>query len=152
MFIRLPERRDLPAIAGILDDTQLFPGDLLAAQIEPFFTNPNHPDRWFVACTESDQVTGFGFYRPEPLTGGTWNLIAIAVHSRFQRMGSGAQMLSYVEQALHGQRLLIIETSSLNEYDKTRQFYRQCGYRLVATIPEYWGPGDDKIIFSKALQ
>ena len=50
-----------------------------------------------------------------------------------------------------GERLLLVETSGLGSFDLTRQFYRKNGYDEEARIRDYYGPGDDKVIFRKAL-
>ena len=47
--------------------------------------------------------------------------------------------------------MLLIETSSQETYGGTIQFYERTGYELVGKIPEYYKPGDDKLIFAKTL-
>ncbi len=47
--------------------------------------------------------------------------------------------------------MLLIETSSQETYGGTIQFYERSGYELVGKIPEYYKPGDDKLIFAKRL-
>jgi ribosomal protein S18 acetylase RimI-like enzyme len=134
-----------------LTDTNLFPPEMLGELIEPYFSIPDHPQRWFVCEDDGDDVVGFGFYAPEPLADGTWNLIALGVRNDNQGQGVGATMLEYVEKSLRGERVLIIETSGLPEYEATRHFYRKSGYNLEATIRDYWAGGDDKVIFWKSL-
>jgi ribosomal protein S18 acetylase RimI-like enzyme len=55
------------------------------------------------------------------------------------------------EIARRGGKLLLIETSSQETYGGTIQFYERTGYALVGKIPEYYKPGDDKLIFAKRL-
>ena len=50
-----------------------------------------------------------------------------------------------------GGRLLLIETSSQESYGSTIRFYERAGYELVARIPGYYRPGDDKLVFAKSL-
>ena len=50
-----------------------------------------------------------------------------------------------------GERVLLIETSGLGSFERTRDFYRTQGYDDEARIREFYGAGDDKIIFRKAL-
>ena len=96
-------------------------------------------------------IVGFGYCRAEPFTEGTWNLLAIGVRAAEQGKGFGAKLIRYIEQALSNERLLMVETSGLDDFDKTRSFYIKCGYDLVATIPEYWAENDHKVIFCKKL-
>lgn len=97
---------------------------------------------------------GVAYFAPERLTDGTWNLYMIAVRPDLQGRGRGASLLTHVERALaaRGARVLIVDTSGLPEYERTRAFYRKCGYDEEARVRDFWKAGDDKIIFRKALQ
>ena len=151
MNIRFPKQSDLPSIALVLDETELFPKEMLEEMITPFFDDPHQQDQWFVCEDEEQRVVGFAYCRPEPLTVGTWNLLAIGVRPQYQGRKFGAALMQHIEQALAAERLLIVETSSLDSFARTRAFYTRCGYDLVATIPDYWDAGDGKVIFSKHL-
>jgi ribosomal protein S18 acetylase RimI-like enzyme len=70
-----------------------------------------------------------------------------------QGHGVGTELLTAVEQQLaqeHG-RLLVVETSSRADYAATRAFYERRGYARAATIPGYYAPGDDLVIYLKDL-
>ncbi|WP_165236042.1 hypothetical protein [Aquisphaera insulae] len=47
--------------------------------------------------------------------------------------------------------MLLIETASVPELEKTRQFYRQLGYVEVARVPDYYADGVGKVTFTKLL-
>ncbi|MGV2830190.1 GNAT family N-acetyltransferase [Myxosarcina sp. GI1(2024)] len=98
-------------------------------------------------------LVGVAYYAPEQYADGTWNLYFIAVHPSRQGEGIGKKILFYVEQTLaeRGERLLLIETSGLPNFERTRAFYRTNGYDEEARIREFYKAGDDKIIFGKAL-
>ena len=87
------------------------------------------------------------------MTGGTWNLLLIAVLKAHQGIGIGGELMTHVESVLSKQdvRILLVETSGLPEYRLTREFYPKCGYTQVAVIPEYYDEGDDKVVFLKSL-
>jgi ribosomal protein S18 acetylase RimI-like enzyme len=61
--------------------------------------------------------------------------------------------MRHMENALraNGQRLLLVETSGLPIYERTRAFYAKCGYEEEARIRDFYTAGDDKIVFRKAL-
>ncbi|MGB5636047.1 MAG: GNAT family N-acetyltransferase [Waterburya sp.] len=87
------------------------------------------------------------------MTEGTWNLYLIAVHPDYQGKGYGSSLLRYIEQMLaaRGERLLLVETSSLARFEPTRGFYQKCGYEKEAQIREFYQAGEDKIVFRKSL-
>lgn len=151
MNIRSPLKSDLSDLTRVLNDTDLFPAEMLEEMIAPFFNEPNSSDRWLVCELENSEVIGFCYFRPEPLTDGTWNLLAIGFLKGHQGHGYGATLVAEVEQILAAERVLIVETSGLEDFEATRTFYEQCGYDQEAVIRDYWAAGDDKIIFRKAL-
>lgn len=87
------------------------------------------------------------------MTDRTWNLQLIAIHPNHQGQGRGAKLLGYVEQALmmHGGRMLLVETSGLPDFERTRRFYVKCGYEEEARIRDFYATGDDKVVFRKVL-
>ncbi len=70
-----------------------------------------------------------------------------------QRNGIGTLLLEYVERQVKklGARILLIETSGLSSFEKSRNFYLKSGYEKEATIREFYKEGDDKVIFRKKL-
>lgn len=149
MTIRKPTMSDLPAIEKILLDTDLFPSEALSEMIKPFF-EANTEHQWWV-LEEAQGVLGFSYARAEELAEGTWNLLAIGFRAEHQGKGLGSQLLSHAEHSLRGERILIIDTSGLPEFEATRRFYAQRGYTFEATIRDYWADGDDKVTFWKSL-
>jgi ribosomal protein S18 acetylase RimI-like enzyme len=99
-------------------------------------------------------IMGYACYGPTPLTDGTYDLYWIAVHSEAQGRGVGRELIGYVENDIRsrGGRLLLIETSSREEYDATIGFYKRTNYELAARIKNYYTIGDDKLVFSKDLK
>jgi ribosomal protein S18 acetylase RimI-like enzyme len=50
-----------------------------------------------------------------------------------------------------GGRVLLVETSGLEKFARTRAFYRFIGYDEEARIREFYAAGEDKVVFRKAL-
>ncbi len=50
-----------------------------------------------------------------------------------------------------GGRMLLVETSGLPDFERTRAFYRKCGYEEEARIRDFYAAGDDKVVFRKVL-
>lgn len=144
-------REDLPRIVPILDATGLFPAELLPDMAEPYLSG-TQPHIWLVADTGT-VLHGFAYCEPERITDGTYNLLAIAVNPGRQGAGVGRALVAAVEQAvrdLNG-RVLLVETSSLSEFERTRRFYDQLAFSREAVIRDFYSEGDDKVVFWKKL-
>ncbi len=110
-------------------------------------------DYQFVGAFADDQLIGYACWGPTPGTEATYDLYWIVVDRERQRTGIGSQLLGAVEQRLttHDARLIVVETSSRDDYQPTRAFYEARGYTRAATIPGYYAPGDDLVVFTKDL-
>ena len=99
-------------------------------------------------------IEGYACYGPTPLTEGVFDLYWIAVHPGAQGHGIGRRLVEYVEDDIRsrGGRMLLIETSSRDEYGPTIAFYERTNYDLTARIKNFYRVGDDKLIFSKELK
>jgi ribosomal protein S18 acetylase RimI-like enzyme len=45
--------------------------------------------------------------------------------------------------------LLVVETSSREDYAPTRHFYESHGYDRAARLADYYAPGDDRVLYTK---
>ncbi len=90
---------------------------------------------------------------PYSLTDGTFDLYWIAVDPAWAGQGVGTLLLRRVESMLKEDngRLIVIETSSSQQYALTRQFYEKNGYVLAETIKNFYRPGEDRVTFVKYL-
>ena len=102
---------------------------------------------------ECGKVAGYACYGPVPATETTYDLYWIAVRPSCQRTGLGMQLLKHAEAAISaaGGRDVYIETSSRALYRPTQGFYGKAGYRLAAEFPDFYAPGDGKLVFVKRL-
>ena len=102
---------------------------------------------------DGSEVLGYVSFGPTPLTESTYDLYWIAVDKSKHRGGVGKRLMKFTEEETlrRGGKMLLIETSSQETYGGTIQFYERAGYELVGKIPEYYKPGDDKLVFAKKL-
>jgi ribosomal protein S18 acetylase RimI-like enzyme len=114
--------------------------------------------RWLVATSskEANQIAAGAYYAPEPFSDRMWNLYFIATAPDQHGSGVGSALIEHIERELRevGEsvaRTLIVETSSLEGYETARDFYRSRGFVEEATIREFYGPGDHKVVFWKSL-
>ncbi len=150
--IRPATQADVPALKSIIDAVGLFPSDLLDDMMADYFNHQPGSEHYWLTDDHNGPV-GVAYYAPERLTEGTWNLYLIAIHSDRQGQGRGAALLRYVEEDLRarGERLLLVETSGLPDFEYQRAFYRKCGYDEEARIRDFYQAGEDKVVFRKAL-
>jgi len=143
---------DLTSAKDVIDTLGLFPGDMLDEMAEPFLTGMAADDLW---CVDMDAqiVLGLVYCSQERMTDGTWNLLLIAVRESEQGQGVGSRLTRRLEQTLSQRngRVLIVETSALPDFDRTRAVYNRLDYVEVARIPEFYAAGEDKVVFWKRL-
>ena len=110
-------------------------------------------DYRFVGAFDGDDLVGYACWGPTPGTEGTFDLYWIAVDTTRQGGGVGSQLLTHVERTLQagGGRLIVVETSSRADYAPTRAFYERRGYTRAATLPGYYAPGDNLVVYLKEL-
>ncbi len=141
---------DLAKATGLFEPNQI---EELAQMLGQYFSDGSDSEGlWFT--DDDNELVGVSYVAPERMTEGTWNLYLIAIHPNYQRQGRGAVLLSHIEQMLaeRGERVLLVETSGLKDFEYVRAFYRKSGYDEEARIREFYKAGDDKIIFRKALK
>ena len=141
----------------ILQDTPEFkPAEVTVAEevIDSYLSDPDGSGYHVFVAEADSAIGGYICYGPTPLTEGTWDIYWMAVAPEKQGKGIGRALLAHAEDKIKGAqgRLIVIETSSQAAYEKTRHFYSGHGYRLIACIPDFYAPGDDKLIFQKQLK
>ena len=140
----------------ILEATPEFkPGEVVVAEelIDYYLSDPVGSGYPILVAEINSKVVGYICLGPTPLTEGTWDIYWIAVAREEQGNGIGTALLASAEEKIKEAkgRLIFVETSSKPEYDKTRNFHRSRGYELICQIPDFYAPGDDKLILRKRL-
>ena len=107
---------------------------------------------WFTAI--DDVPVGVAYCAPEPVTSGTWNLLMLWMKDGYEGRGFGKELVSHVENEIRNRqaRLLIVETSQLPDFSSARAFYEKCGFNLEAEVKDFFAAGDNKLIYTKAVQ
>jgi ribosomal protein S18 acetylase RimI-like enzyme len=110
------------------------------------------PDYHAVGATVDERLVGWICWGPTPCTLGTYDLYWMAVDPTIQGSGIGATLLREMEGRLAGSaRLIVVETAGRPDYRPTRAFYEARGYRKASVIPDFYAPGDDQVVYVKAL-
>jgi len=112
-----------------------------------------HPggDYHFLFADGPEFLLGYSCFGPVPLTVGSWDLYWIAVHPQTQGQGLGRKLLRASEDAAAaaGASQFFVDTSGRALYEPTRAFYERCGYQRAATLEDFYGPGDPKVIYQR---
>ena len=154
-MVRSINKSDEQAVVAIAKNSGLFEPDelsdvhdMLKAHLAGELGADHH---WVV--DDAARPTGVAYFAPEAFSADVWNLYLLAVDSSQQGTGIGAALVEHAESVAsqRGGRLLLIETSGAPSFEKTRSFYVQCGYVVEARIRDYYGQGDDKVVFWKSL-
>ena len=147
---------DKPALMRILRNTPEFkPFEVAVAEevIDAYLTDPQGTGYFTLVAEDDGEIAGYVCYGETPCTVGTWDIYWIAVDRQKRGRGIGRVLAETAEAAIKraGGRLAVIETSSTPLYENTRGFYLGRGFETVACIPDFYSPGDDKLILLKKL-
>jgi ribosomal protein S18 acetylase RimI-like enzyme len=153
LALRAPDAADRARVRQIIEATGVFRPDETAIALEVYDGAVAAPGRDYraIGAYVDHQLLGWAAFGPTPCTLATWDLYWIAVDPAVQGLGVGRRLMAACEETIvaEGGRLVVVETSSRHDYAPTRAFYRRLGYQMRATIPEYYAPADDLIVFTK---
>lgn len=107
----------------------------------------------FIVAHEDEKVLGYCCFGLSPCTESSYDLYWIAVHKNQMNRGIGRKLMTLAENSIVklGGTIVWVETSGRPLYESTRAFYTAIGYDKVAALPDFYAPGDDKIIFTKKV-
>lgn len=150
-------QKDRSRLHSILIDTQFFTSeeiDVAMELIDIVLRDQNQKD-YKIHCMVDDQDQAIGYIccGPTPMTHGTFDLYWIAVDPNLQGQGMGIKLLKFLEDEVSemGGRMILADTSSIPQYEKTQRFYLKNGFYEVARIPDYYCPGNDRITYCKKI-
>lgn len=153
-MIREFKAADKGAIESILMRTPSFSPEEVDIAMELVYTAlkfPMQKDYIFRVYEEDGVALGYYCLGPRALTEGTYDLYWIVVDPLRSGRGIGSELLMHAEElirSLYG-RLLLIETSSREDYTLTRSFYIKHFYDTIAVIRDFYRKGDDLVVYGK---
>ncbi len=156
--LTLPSLRSLTAadrgrVEEISRAVGLFHADEIPVALEVFDgAAAGSPDYLALGAEHDGRLVGWICWGPTPCTLGTYDLYWMAVDPAVQAGGIGTALLHAMESRILGLgRLIVVETAGRADYAPTRAFYQARGYRVAARIPDFYAPGDDQVVYVKAL-
>lgn len=146
-----PELLAIAATTGLFEpaDAHTLLGGVLAALHAGQLGDGHHALIW--VPDDAHPPAGWVYFAPDMHADGAWNLWWIGVRPSHHGLGVGEALLDAVEAAVLAAagRVLVIETSALPPFARARAFYAKRGYTECGRVPDFYGVGDDKIIFAK---
>lgn len=146
--IRTANETDLPVIARL--ETDVFSHNAYP----PFFFRQAHDvlgGFLLVAEDSADGIAGYCLGAVEARGVNGW-VLSIAVRPESQRQGIGSalmrELLLRLEAAGAASARLTVEPANAPAIDA----YEKLGFRIVATDPDYFGPGEARVIMEKTLE
>lgn len=109
---------------------------------------------YFFNIAEKDETpVGFTCYGKIPGTADSFDLYWIVIHQSQRGKGIGKILMTMVIEdidKMHGKNVWI-GTSSRAIYQPTRHFYLGNNCEIIAELPNFYGPNDNKVIFLKKI-
>jgi GNAT superfamily N-acetyltransferase len=104
-----------------------------------------------VIAQDGTQPVAFAVYGPTPCTVSGWDIYWMAVRDNLRGKGLGSLLIEIIEKEIfrQGGTDIWIETSGREAYFPTRQFYEKHRYRAMAELPDFYAPGDSKVVYGK---
>lgn len=149
-----PAPSDRAAIRAIVESAGFFtPAEVdVAVELVDERLNKGAPSGYHFLFADGPRgPVGYACFGPIPCTVSSFDVYWIAVHADARGAGLGRRIMRAAEEAIAamGGTRIYVETSSKPLYGPTRAFYERCGYRQDAHLPDFYAPGDGKLILSK---
>ena len=147
---------DLDAVRRLVQATGVFHDfevEIAVELVEERLRRGDASGYHFLFMDGSNGLDGYTCWGPIACTQGSYDVFWIAVAPQRQGQGLGRMLLQETEARIRtaGGRRIYLETSGRPDYLPTRHFYHRCGYSVVATLPDFYADGDDKVILVKLL-
>lgn len=143
-----------PQIADLLERTPEFTKEEVSVALELVDDALAGGDSYrFWVSVDLDRVHGYVSFGRTPMTQGTWDLYWICVDAAHRGEGVGRALVARMETEIaeQGARLVRVETAGESAYAATRAFYEKIGYAIVATVKDFYWPGNDLVMYGRYL-
>jgi ribosomal protein S18 acetylase RimI-like enzyme len=147
-----PQLLALARASGLFTDNEL--GDLLGATLAELHAgklSAGHAVR--VATLPTGEVLGWLYQAPTEAPD-EQELLWIGVDPQRHRSGAGTALLLEAERLARGAGCswLRVSTSSLPATAPARALYERRGFTRTEVVPDFYGPGDDAVVYRKQLE
>jgi GNAT superfamily N-acetyltransferase len=146
---------DRAPIEAMVRSTERFPDAEIAVAMELVDLGLSDDDRGylFTVAERDAKVLGYACWGLAAMSPSVYDLYWIVVSPEAQGGGVGQALLGHVEADVRERRghTVLIETEGSPPYEAARRFYLAAGYREAGRVGEFYGPGKDKVLYTKRL-
>jgi ribosomal protein S18 acetylase RimI-like enzyme len=148
------QHSDMQSVKDIVESTNFFYDHEIEVAVElviEALESKGKSDYHFIFAEIDGKTVGYTCFGPIACTKASYDIYWIAVHNDYRNQKIGKIILEKTENAIKeiGGKGIYLETSSLEKYHPTREFYIRCNYTLEAQIKDFYDTGDDKAIYVK---
>ncbi len=155
-FRTTPVKEDIKRVFEIVDSTKFFYDHEveIAVELVAERLRDGESTGYYFVFAEVDGVTAaYACYGPITMSKTSFDLYWIATHNNFRGKGIGKKLLEETSNQARkmGCKILIAETSGLEHYAPTREFYISNKFELEARLKDFYAMGDDKLFYTKRI-
>lgn len=152
-----PRASDPAAVRGLVAATGMFSDeetDIAAELVAESLSRGEAAGYHYLFAEIGETFAGYSCFGPIPATLESFDLYWIAVAPELQGQRLGRRLIVESERAVWqlGGRRLYVDTAGREQYRPTRAFYEAMGYTRAATLPDFYAPGDAKVVYCKVLK
>ena len=153
-MIRKIEQADAAKIEKLLNKISNFTSSEVEVAMELVniaANNPTQKEYYLFVYEHEKKILGYHCTGKRPLTDGVFDLYWIVADPDSKIKGIGKSLLDHAEGFVKESkgRWFLAETSSKENYSRTRSFYLRNKFTIVAEINDFYSIGDHLIIFGK---
>ena len=148
---------DVGRVRSLVGSTGFFNGaevDIAADLVTERLSKGIRSGYHFILAERGSGLVGLRLLRPDRRDARLLRSVLDRGAPEEQRKGLGPQVFARAESAMRkaGAKKIYVDTSSSDRYAPTRGFYQRMGFEEDARLPDFYGPGDAKVIYVKQLE
>ncbi len=155
-MIRKVVREDYDSLATLINSINIFNEEEKKVAVELIYESIFNDEQDYYntyVFVEKNIILGYHCIGKRSLTDAVYDLYWIVVSPSVQSKGVGQKLLEHAENFVRdkGGRWVLAETSSSENYFRTRNFYLRNNYTIVSQINDFYKMNDNLIVFGKYL-
>lgn len=152
---RQPNIADVEQVREIATHAGLFePQEISAAALAVLGTLQGRNDNRYMFVEINNRLAAFACYGPIPAVIDRHMLHWLIVDPIYQGSGLGKAIVAEIERQMRDEGVdrFYAETSGIDSYAPTCRFYERSGFERIATYPDFYHDGDDKVVYCRKVQ